>query len=209
MKNILCFGDSNTYGMDKETVRFSRDVRWTGKLQTLLDDEYYVIEEGLNGRTTVFDDPMMPGRNGMRALPGVLQTHIPLDLVILMLGTNDCKRHFAASGSVIAKAAGKLCKAIQQFDYDILKAPQILLVSPIEIGDEVVNRPFTEFDSESVIKAREFPAHYRQIANDYGCMFFDAATVAKPRKEDHIHLNAEGHASLAEALAKEIKKMEL
>ena len=96
MRRILCFGDSNTWGYDPATgERFDEQTRWTGVLQAALGGDYTVIEEGLNGRTTVWDDPIEGHKNGHEYLVPCLETHRPLDLVVLMLGTNDLKRRFS------------------------------------------------------------------------------------------------------------------
>ena len=98
MINILCYGDSNTFGsIPKENKRYSINERWTGRLQNILGNDYRIIEEGLGGRTTVFDDPFEPGRNGIAYIEIALETHKPLDLIILALGTNDVKAHFSAT----------------------------------------------------------------------------------------------------------------
>ena len=102
MINILCFGDSNTFGTNPKGGRHSWNVRWPGRLQVLLGPDYYVIEEGLGGRTTIWEDPLEPNRCGIKALPIALLSHKPLDMVILSLGTNDCKAFFNASPRVIA-----------------------------------------------------------------------------------------------------------
>lgn len=115
MKNILCFGDSNTFGTNPEGGRHGREVRWPGRLQKLLGDDWYVIEEGMGGRTTVWDDPLEPNRRGIAALPIALTSHRPLDLVIISLGTNDCKAFFHASPKVIARGAEALCKLVLNF----------------------------------------------------------------------------------------------
>ena len=88
MKTILCFGDSNTFGTNPAGGRHPRNVRWTGRLQKLLGEDYYVIEEGMGGRTTVWDDPLEPNRNGLRFLPVALQSHQPLDMVGPVLSSN-------------------------------------------------------------------------------------------------------------------------
>jgi lysophospholipase L1-like esterase len=103
MRTVLCYGDSNTWGYDPASKhRFRDSVRWTGVLQHLLSNRCRVIEEGLNGRTTVWPDPIAEYRNGKQMLIPTLETHKPLELVILMLGVNDCKRKFAASAYDIA-----------------------------------------------------------------------------------------------------------
>ncbi len=100
-KHIVCFGDSNTHGYcadpkDTETHadRFSENERWTCLLQKALGDEYYVIEEGLSGRTTVFDDALHEKMSGLDSIYSCLMSHEPVDLLIIMLGTNDCKERF-------------------------------------------------------------------------------------------------------------------
>ena len=96
MKSILCYGDSNTYGLMPDSPdRYPRDVRWTGILQKKLGEDYYVIEEGLSGRTTLWDDPIEEHKNGKKYLLPCLDSHKPVDLVILMLGTNDLKTRFS------------------------------------------------------------------------------------------------------------------
>ena len=115
MKTVLCFGDSNTWGYDPATKnRFPRDVRWAGILAGLLSPDYQVIEEGLNGRTTVWNDPIEGYKNGRDYLIPCLETHRPIDLVILMLGTNDLKMRFSVSAFDIANSAGVLVDIIQR-----------------------------------------------------------------------------------------------
>ena len=135
MKQILCFGDSNTWGYDGESgERLPFKVRWTGRLQKAYEGkDVRIIEEGLCGRTTVFEDPFRQGRRGTALLPTLLETHHPVDLVVLMLGTNDCKTIFGASAEVIGRGIQCLLDQIQTF------APQadVLLISPIYLGEKV------------------------------------------------------------------------
>ena len=134
MKQILCFGDSNTWGYDGESgERLPFKVRWTGRLQKAYEEkDVRIIEEGLCGRTTVFEDPFRQGRRGTALLPTLLETHHPVDLVVLMLGTNDCKTIFGASAEVIGRGIQCLLDQIQTF------APQtdVLLISPIYLGEK-------------------------------------------------------------------------
>ena len=153
MINILCFGDSNTFGTNPKGGRHSWNTRWPGRLQVLLGPEYYVIEEGMGGRTTVWDDPLEPGRCGIQALPMALQSHKPLDLVILFLGTNDCKAHFHASPRVITKGMENLCHTVQGFDYgEGYKKPKILVISPIHIGNDMEHCPYVSFEETAPVK---------------------------------------------------------
>ena len=120
MKNILCFGDSNTYGYKPDkTGRYPWGVRWTSILTERLGKEYNVVEEGLCGRTTIFDDPLRSGRNGSESFPAILETHRPLDLIIIMLGTNDCKTVYGAAPGVIGKGIETLLNQCEQYSPDI------------------------------------------------------------------------------------------
>lgn len=110
-KHIVCYGDSNTHGYDGDTgLRFDENTRWTCLLQKYLGDEYQVIEEGLSGRTTVFDDPLHEGLNGLQLITPVLMSHEPVDLLIIMLGTNDTKVRFNCSAEAIGIGLQRLIK---------------------------------------------------------------------------------------------------
>ena len=114
LKTVLCYGDSNTFGYVPETgMRYPRDVRYPGRLQLLLGDEYSVIEEGCNGRTTIYDDPIDGWKNGLDYLRPCLNSHKPIDIVIMMLGSNDLKDTFRLTAKDIAESAGKLAEAVK------------------------------------------------------------------------------------------------
>src|SRR6185503_2144360 len=132
MKTILCYGDSNTWGYEPATKeRYSRAERWTGILQRELGAEYYVVEEGLNGRTTVWDDPIEGYKNGKEQLIPCLTSHKPIDLVTIMLGTNDLKQRFSLSAYDIAEGAGVLVNIVQKSDCGPQEgAPKVLLMAP-------------------------------------------------------------------------------
>ncbi|MDD3369780.1 MAG: SGNH/GDSL hydrolase family protein [Lachnospiraceae bacterium] len=205
MINILCLGDSNTFGSNPLGGRHSRQTRWTGILQETLGRDYYVIEEGMGGRTTVWDDPYEPNRSGKMALPIILQSHKPIDLVILSLGTNDCKAHFHASAKMTAKGAELLCHIIKTYDYgDGMPIPEILLVSPIHIGADLSRNKFDSFDETSVQKSIQLATYYQATAKRLGCLFLDAAEVAVPSDEDQLHMDAMSHRALAMAIADKI-----
>ena len=133
MKTVLCFGDSNTWGYDPLTrERFDRDIRWPGVLRNELGEDYLVLEEGLNGRTTIWGDPIDGAhKNGSRYLLPCLESHAPLDLVVIMLGTNDLKRRFGVPAEDIARGAARLVGiARQSMCGPRCDAPQVLLVAP-------------------------------------------------------------------------------
>lgn len=201
MKNILCFGDSNTFGSNPAGGRHPRYVRWTGRLQELLGEEFYVIEEGMGGRNTVWDDPLEPLRNGLAVLPVCLQSHQPLDMVIISLGTNDCKSIFHASPRVIAAGVDAICCAVERFPYrDGGPAPKLLIVSPIHISEDIENSTFVSYDQSSADKSRELAPFYKKVAEQHGTLFLDASQVASASDLDKLHLDGEGHRAMAEAL---------
>jgi lysophospholipase L1-like esterase len=212
---VLCFGDSNTHGeraSDFEAGRLPPDLRWTGRLQRLLGDRYAVIEEGLNGRTTDLEYADRPGWNGRAYLLPCLASHQPLDLVVLMLGTNDMKPEFGRTACDIAAALGGLVDDIQR---DALNRaggpPLVLLVSPVPADD---TRPLfeqetaPEFDIRSVQVSRQLAPLLRELAEARGVLFADAATVAEVG-DDGIHLSIDSHRRLAELLARIIGTAQL
>ena len=202
MKQILCFGDSNTFGTNPAGGRWPRDIRWTGRLQMLLSEGYYVIEEGCGGRTTVWEDNLELHKNGRTALPVALASHKPLDLVILMLGTNDCKARFSLLPEDIANGAGELVELVRQYPYGAeYPVPQVLLVSPIEIGKDIAHSKFTGFRAEAHELSRELSDLYRKKAEELNCRYFAASSVAKPSVSDSLHMEAADHCVLANALA--------
>jgi lysophospholipase L1-like esterase len=206
VKTIVCFGDSNTWGYDPETQdRFAPDVRWTGMLQRLLGDGYKVIEEGLNGRTTNVDDQLQPHRNGLTYLPPCLESHKPLDLVTIMLGTNDLKSRFGRSGSDIAEAAAYLVSVAQTQPVGPDGSfPKVLLMAPPPVTK------LTDYDvmfEGAEEKSRQFGRHYRTFAGWYGAAFLNAGDVIRCSDLDGIHFEADEHRKLAEAVAREVRKL--
>jgi len=210
MKNILCYGDSNTWGYNpKDGSRFPPDVRWTGVLKRELGPGYNVIEEGLCGRTTVWDDPIEGYKSGKEYLIPCLESHQPLDLVIIMLGTNDLKKRFSLSAYDIAAGAGVLVDIVQKSaaGHDG-KAPKVLLISPIHVGDITKSWLEDMFWSEnSVVRSKEFAYHYKRVAEEKGCEFMDAAEIVTPSPIDAIHFEASEHKKLGEAVARKVKEI--
>ncbi|MCR5291299.1 MAG: acylhydrolase, partial [Eubacterium sp.] len=144
MTTVLCFGDSNTYGYNPSNgFRYPENVRWTGRLRKLLGSDYVVVEEGCNGRTTVFDDPVEGWKNGRGYLKPCLNSHKPVDIVIMMLGSNDMKETFHASPEDIARGAETLVRDIIDFTGEKQGfVPKIILVSPPHIGEGISSSPF-------------------------------------------------------------------
>jgi len=206
MKNILCFGDSNTWGYVPGTGnRYPRQIRWTGLLQNLLGDSFFIIEEGLNGRTTVLDDPTRIAKNGMTYLRPCLDSQAPIDLVVMMLGTNDCKHRFGLSAFDISEGVAMLVSIIMQSGSGINgKAPQILLVSPPLIA---VAPSKADLFSGAEEKSRQLAFHVQQVATNTASHFLDAAKHCSVSPIDGIHLDEAGHLALAQAIAGKINSL--
>lgn len=206
MKQILCFGDSNTYGLiPGSTERYDYNTRWTGIVENkLLHKGYRVIEEGLCGRTTIFDDPLRTGRRGTQLLPIVLETHRPVDIVVLMLGTNDCKSLYDASAEVIGLGIKKLIGQIK----DAVPEAKILLISPIHLGDDVWNGYDPEFNEDSVKTSKNLGKVYEQLAREEGIYYLAASDYAQPSKEDREHMDQIGHKAFAQAVINQLEQIQ-
>ena len=216
MKQILCFGDSNTWGYDGESrKRLPWGKRWTSLLQEKFDSEKpsaltkkavtaRIIEEGLCGRTTIFEDPLREGRRGTALLPTLLETHEGIDAVILMLGTNDCKTVFGASAEVIGMGITRLLEQIQRY------APKarVLLISPIYLGEKVWQEGFDqEFSPDSVKVSKELEKVYQKIAREKQVEFLPAAAYVSCCVADQEHMNAQGHQIFASVVYEKLSKM--
>ena len=206
MKNILAFGDSNTWGLVPGTKdRYPVEVRWTGLVQNKLNDTK-IIEEGLCGRTTVFEDEIRPFRKGVDTLPLILESASPLDGVIIMLGTNDCKTYYNANPHVIGKGLERCIEEIEKY----VSPEKVLVVSPISLGEDVWQpTKDPEFDVESVARSKQLVDTYREIAKRRGNRFLAASSYAKASKRDDEHLDERGHEALAEAITEKIEAMQI
>jgi lysophospholipase L1-like esterase len=206
MKRILCYGDSNTWGYNPVTQdRFGKHERWTGQLSQALGDDYDVIEEGLNGRTTVWDDPIEGYKNGREYLIPCLETHKPLDLVIIFLGVNDLKKRFSLSAYDIANGAGVLVEVVQKSNTGITDAaPMVLLIAPPPVGKLT---DFAEMFEGAEAKSLRFAQHYRRVASELGCALFDASTVIVSSDLDGIHFEQNEHAKLGQAVAVKVREI--
>ncbi len=201
MVEILAFGDSLTWGADPATgLRHPPEFQWPRVLERALGEGFRVHADGLGGRTTCRDDDCGPcPRNGAKALPVALGVHMPLDLVILMLGTNDLKP--VHGGKAISAQAGirRLVEIVDAFPYKPRSAkPKILIVAPPLCGDEASAATAT---GREIAEFRKLAPLYAQVAAAAGCGFFDAASVAEPSPIDGVHLDAPTTAALGRALA--------
>ena len=213
MKTIVCYGDSNTYGYNPENgFRYEYEERWTTILQKELKDSAIVIPEGLNGRTTSFEDELRPGRNGATYLDPCLHSHGPIDLVVLMLGTNDLKIRFQATPTDIGKGIDRLIKMIKSITPQKRQDGQsakILLMSPPHLGDNLVDIPSGEemgFERGISYSKRLAPI-YEDWAKFHNIEFLDAAKYANPSEIDACHLTRESHRKLGKMVAKKCKEI--
>lgn len=209
MKNVLCYGDSNTFGyIPVQEGRYSYEDRWTGILQKLLGQEFRIIEEGCGGRTTVFEDPIYPHKNGKDYILPCIESHKPLDLIIIMLGTNDLKTRFNVSVKDIAQGMKQLVNMVKTYEYGVgCKIPEILIVCPIRIGKNVEKEELSGFSKEAVMNSKKLPSKYKFVAEFHKCHFLDAGKFADPSTEDSIHLTKKGHKDLAKAISIKIKQI--
>lgn len=209
MKRILVYGDSNTWGFDPaawnsaamELMRYSEDIRWTGLLQKALGKDAVIIEEGLCGRTTAFDDEECDGRNGLAALPAILKANQPLDAAIIMLGTNDCKSAFNASSKEITAGLELCLKTL----LDVAAPENILLISPLFLETAALDFGFND---RSIAVSRELKPDFKDLADKYGTAFLAASDIAKASSLDGQHLTEEGHRALCDAVLKSISSMD-
>ena len=206
MKNILCFGDSNTWGYSPlDGSRYSHDIRWTGVLQRSLGDGFRVIEEGLNGRTNVTNEEERPIRSGLDVLPVLLESHRPLDLVVIMLGTNDLKHDFDLSAEQIADGARQVCRSVIDCEYLMDNPPQILLISPTQV--ELMTEEEQGLFIGAIEKSHELARHYQAVAEDLGIHFLDASKIVVKTDLDGVHWDADQHYKFGESLSITIRKI--
>jgi lysophospholipase L1-like esterase len=211
MKTILCFGDSNTWGARPDGgLRYPKEVRWPSVLQAALGNAYEVIAEGLPGRTTVFEDPIEEQRNGKMHLIPCLYSHRPLDLVIILLGTNDMKQRFGVSAIDSALGAGVLVEMVQKSTAGPDgRAPKVLLLAPPPVLPiEATDQPaFLDILAGAQTRSQHFAACFRYVAEQRQCGFFDTATVIQSSPRDGVHLEPEAHAALGNALAAQVRRI--
>jgi lysophospholipase L1-like esterase len=201
MFTVVCYGDSNTHGADPYTLeRFPREVRWTGVLAAELAGHSVIVEEGLNGRTTVWDDPFGEFRNGKAYLLPCLRSHAPVDLLVLMLGTNDLKSIYGRRPHEIAAGAGTLVDiALASATGPAGARHKVLLVAPPRLGEATERAELWGY-GEARVKSEQLPRLYRLMAELKQVAFLDAAAIVAGAA-DGIHLDESGHGALGRAVA--------
>lgn len=229
IRTILLYGDSNTWGANPAATgvhnqRFDAHIRWGGVLRDLLGEEYHVIEEGLNGRTTVWEDPIEPHRNGAAYLPACLLSHKPIDLVVIMLGTNDLKRRFNLSAYDIASGACRLVEMTVTSGTGVVYddgggitgfgSPRVLLICPAPIV-EADDTPLSQAFMGGAATSRQMDAHFRagldtirrEAFGAYTLYYLNAGDIVESSPLDLVHLEAGEHRKLGEVVAGEISKI--
>jgi lysophospholipase L1-like esterase len=209
MESILIFGDSNTWGLvpgsykEAKPRRYSKDIRWTGILQQKCND-LKIIDDGLCGRTTIFEDKYREGRKGVDSLPTVLKKAWPIDGAVIMLGTNDCKWAYEANADKIGTGIEACLDEIEKY----VIRDKILLISPIHLGDDVWREDKDpEFNKSSIEESKKLKNVYKKIAQTRGIQFLAASDYANPDARDEEHLNEEGHKNLARIVYQKFLEM--
>ncbi len=200
---VLCFGDSNTHGTrpDVDDARFERSVRWTGQLQQFLGEKYYVIEEGLGGRTTNLEHPRTekPGRDGLSYFRPCIESHSPLDFVVIMLGTNDFKNVYNRTAEQVAAVLSEYVAIVRELN----ASSKIILVSPSHI---TATEPIEYYDAQSEQKSKELSVAIEQVAKQEDAAFIDAGALVRTG-EDGLHWDEPSQKIFAEYLANTLERV--
>ena len=209
-KRILCFGDSNTWGYIPTGGRYDEHTRWPMHLGELLGKEWAVIEEGFNGRTCVYDDPVEGGyKSGVNYLPPCLMSHNPLDIVAIMLGTNDTKCRFGLTPMTIGQSMMQLVRACKLYGMDANgDAPHIIIVAPPPILDNLMQTRHAEcFGEQAMAVSKGLGQELLRVSKLLRVDFFDTAPYAEVSRLDAVHMTANGHIRLGEAMAQTVKTL--
>jgi lysophospholipase L1-like esterase len=205
MKTVLCFGDSNTWGYvpGSNAERFPPEVRWAARLATALGGDWNVIAEGLNGRTATMDSPVADGRNGLTYLMPCLHSHMPLDIVVIYLGTNDAGDRYSLPAETVAGAVGRLVRVVRTSEAGRGgAAPDVLVVCP---------PPFGKLDPEGSFanagpKSRQLGRWFEEECRELDCELLDLNGIAAYSDLDGVHLDAEAHAAVALAVEERLRR---
>jgi len=217
-RTVLCYGDSNTWGSiprwedsDLPSERYDENTRWTRVAQKQLGDAYELIEEGLGGRTTIYSPANAPWKNGKDYLLPCLMSHRPLDLVVIMLGTNDLHLSYRLEEEDLGKGIRELIEIIQANKKPgrNVEPPKILVLAPIEVRPSDPKGRVKVYDNFyrewGAYLSKQYPRVYKAIADEYGCYFLNAADYAQPGPGDGVHFTPESHVALGQAVAEKIR----
>ncbi len=211
---ILCFGDSNTWGYDPANFgeRYDENVRWTGILGARLKDRAVILEEGLNGRRTGIGDADSDSLSGLAVLEDILRNNAPSDIVIIMLGTNDCFSYAVESAEKITEGVEELVHLTRKVTQEVQGyEPKILIVSPVPV--RIIDRnldpetEYTKYVEEALRRSEALASLYEELAQREDCAFFDAGTVTSVSDLDGVHLTEKGHLALADSIMEILTEM--
>lgn len=214
-RNILVYGDSNSYGfishsMDYQTARYKRysfEQTWAGVLQSKLGQNTHVILEGLCGRTVNVDDPDRPEVNGLKHFLPTILSHNPLDLIIIMLGTNDTKYLYHATPQSITDSLREMTKLAQKRAYNLNGlAPEIMIIAPPQFADKLEPEIEEDIFKGARQKLLGLPALYKSLCEEEGYMFLDASRLVPGPKTDGVHLDETAHSDLGQLVYDEIRQ---
>ena len=209
-RRIVCFGDSNTWGYNAYTEeRFPEDTRWTGLLANRLGNEFHIIEEGLSGRTSVIDDPLFEGLNGLTYIHPCLMSHSPLELVIIMLGTNDTKERFQLTSYNIAQGIARLAHKAKNTPAGAHGTyPKVLVIAPPPIHKKYKETEVAKsMGRECDLKSEWISKHLRPLLENQGIDFLDTKGIVGMNQVDFMHLDEEGHKLLSKLVFNKIKSI--
>lgn len=209
-KRIVCFGDSNTWGYDASTGgRFPYDKRWTTMLQEMLGSEWEVISEGLSGRNAVCEDPLFEGLKGIDYIHPCLLSHSPVELAIIMLGTNDTKERFSLTSRNIAMGITRLAvKAGSVKAGPEGKGTRVLVVCPPPIKAKYAETEIGDaMGKDCDIKSKDLADNLSALLKIEGIPFFDSGKLIEMKSIDYMHLDAEGHRKMAHLMDELVRKM--
>lgn len=209
-RRIVCFGDSNTWGFNAANEqRFSEEIRWTSRLANLLGDEFQVVEEGLSGRTSVIDDALFEGLNGLQYIHPCLMSHAPLELVIIMLGTNDTKERFNYTSFNIAQGIARLANKAKSTAVGFEGGfPQVLVIAPPPIGSSYIDTAVGKsMGTGCDIKSAQLSDHLEGLLEIQHTNFFDTKGLVEMNNIDYMHLDEEAHELLAQLVFNKIKSI--
>ena len=209
-KRVLCFGDSLTWGFNPiDATRFDEDTRWTGVLQKMLGEQYKIIEEGQNGRTIVVDDFESRDKSAAKYIWPCLESQNPLDLVVVMLGTNDLKIHLKLSAEDIAREMEEFISIVCEFNTQYVANFKIRLMAPPCVPGDMHDSRYGESFGYEYARERsvKFPELYRQIADKYGIEFLDTNKYVEVGLVDSIHIEEDQEKLLAKAVADKVTEL--
>lgn len=209
-KRIVCYGDSNTWGWTPITMqRYDENIRWPSRTRTILGADYEIVEEGLPGRTTVFADPLRAYCNGVHYLPACLLSHAPLDLLILMLGTNDFQMHFPSSAKVSAQGIQCIIEEARKLPLTLHdKKLPVLIIAPVAITDDRLGyKPNDTIGKEQIEASKELAGQLVFVAQEMECSYLNANDYIKASSRDGLHLDPESHIKLADVIALKVKEI--